>query len=87
MRLRLFLIAVAAVIGAALTWWGATTLFASGVRDDLEGTAGGLDLLPAAAAAGGIACVVWALCALAWQVGIIRTRRRSRRTPEGQPAR
>ena len=55
MRLRPFLIAVAAVIGAALTWWGATTLFASGVGADLEGTAGGLDLLPAAAAAGGIA--------------------------------
>ena len=39
MRLRPFLIAVAAVIGAALTWWGATTLFASGVGADLEGTA------------------------------------------------
>lgn len=57
---------VAIVIGAVLTWWGGSTLFADAVTADLEGTRGGLSPLPTAASVVGICASVWGLCVLAW---------------------
>ncbi|MEV7610948.1 hypothetical protein AB0N61_15790 [Microbacterium sp. NPDC089320] len=82
MTIRILLLALAAAVGVALSWWGAAALFAAGVQADRDGTAGGLDALPLAAAIVGVVCVVWALCAGAWQVGLARERRRYASAPQ-----
>lgn len=76
----LILAGVALVVGAVLAWYGASTLFADGVAADVNGTGGGLAILPLVAAVGGTAAVVWALCALAWQFGKLREQKRLART-------
>lgn len=82
MSKRTLILAVTVLIaGVALTWYGATTLFADGVTTDVNGTAGGLALLPLTAAILGTAAIVWALCAVAWQIGKLRQHARVVRSP------